>query len=180
MAISLSFSFWRAVGACLLPGTTLQGGHGAYTQARRQTQNSKELNTHSSRSSSSVIFLSLPGAAACMGFLYPWFSTIEKGTTEEEMVAWHHRLNGHEFEQTLGDSEGQGSLVSESCSVVSDSLQPQGLYSPWKSPDQNTGVGRLSLLQGIFPTQGSNPGLPRCRQILYQPSHREAQEYWSG
>ena len=35
----------------------------------------------------------------------------EKGTTEDEMVGWHHRLNGHEFEQTLGDGEGQGSLV---------------------------------------------------------------------
>ena len=115
---------------------------------------SNTLITHSSRSSSNVIFLSLPGAAACIGFLCPWFSTIKKGATEEEMVAWHHRLNGHEFEQTLGDSEGQGSLVSESCSVVSYSLQPQGLYSPWNSPDQNTGVGRLSLLQGIVPTQG--------------------------
>ena len=31
--------------------------------------------------------------------------------TEDEMVGWHHQLNGHEFEQTLGDSEGQGSLV---------------------------------------------------------------------
>ena len=44
------------------------------------------------------------------------------------------------------------------------------LYSPWNSPGQNTGVGRLSLLQGIFPTQGSNPGLLHCRQILYQLS----------
>ena len=35
----------------------------------------------------------------------------EKGTTEGEMVAWYHRLNGHEFQQTLGNSEGQGSLV---------------------------------------------------------------------
>ena len=34
-----------------------------------------------------------------------------KGTTEDEMVGWHHWLNGHEFEQTLGDSEGQGSLI---------------------------------------------------------------------
>ena len=34
-----------------------------------------------------------------------------EGVTEEEMIGWHHRLNGHEFEQTLGDSEGQGSLV---------------------------------------------------------------------
>ena len=40
-------------------------------------------------------------------------------------------------------------------SVVSDSLRPHGLYSPWNSPGQNTGVGGLPLLQGIFPTQGS-------------------------
>ena len=57
--------------------------------------------------------------------------------------------------------------VSESCLVVSDSLRPRGLCSPWSFPGQNTGVGSLSLLQGIFPTQGSNPGLPHCRQILY-------------
>ena len=62
--------------------------------------------------------------------------------------------------------------VSESHSVMSDSLQPHGLYSPWNSPDQHTGVGSLSLLQGLFPTQGSNPGLPHCRWILYQPSHK--------
>ena len=48
---------------------------------------------------------------------------------------------------------------SESCSVVSDSLPPHGLYSPWTSPGQNTGVGSLSLLQGIFPTQGSKSSL---------------------
>ena len=45
-------------------------------------------------------------------------------------------------------------------------------YSPWNSPGRNTGVGSLSPLQGIFPTQGSNPGLPNCRQILYQLSHK--------
>ena len=61
---------------------------------------------------------------------------------------------------------------SESHSVVSDSLQPHGLYSPWSSPGQNTGVGSLSLLQWIFPTQGLNPGLPHCRQILYQLNHK--------
>ena len=43
---------------------------------------------------------------------------------------------------------------------MSDSLQPHGLYSPWNSPGQNTGVGSLSLLQGIFPSQGLNPGSP--------------------
>ena len=43
---------------------------------------------------------------------------------------------------------------------MSNSLRPPGLYSPWNSPGQNTGVDGLSLLQGIFPTQGSNPGSP--------------------
>ena len=61
---------------------------------------------------------------------------------------------------------------SESHSVVSDSLRPHGLYSPRNSPGQNTGVGGLPLLQGIFPTQGSNPGLPHCRRILYQLGHK--------
>ena len=55
---------------------------------------------------------------------------------------------------------------------MSDSLQPQGLYSPWSSVGQNTGVGNLSLLQGIFPTEGLNPGLLHCRQILYQLSYQ--------
>ena len=55
---------------------------------------------------------------------------------------------------------------------MSDSLRPHGLHSPWNSPGQNTGVGSLSLLQGIFPTQGSNPGLPHCGRILYQLSHK--------
>ena len=46
------------------------------------------------------------------------------------------------------------------------------IYSWWNSPGQNPGVGSLSLLQGIFPTQGSNPGLLHWRQILYQLSHK--------
>ena len=44
--------------------------------------------------------------------------------------------------------------------------------TPWNSPGQNTGVGSHSLLQGIFPTQGLNPGLPHCGWILYQLSHQ--------
>ena len=59
-------------------------------------------------------------------------------------------------------------------SVVSNSLQPHGPYSPWNSLGQNTGVGSLSLLQGIFSIQGLNPGLPNCRRILYQVSHKES------
>ena len=61
----------------------------------------------------------------------------------------------------------------ESGSVVSDALRPYGLYSPWNSPGQNTGVGSLSLLQRIFLTQESNWGLLHCRQILYQLSYQD-------
>ena len=68
--------------------------------------------------------------------------------------------------------------LSESGSVTSDSLQPHGLYSPWNSPGQNTGVGSLSLLQGVFPTQGLNPGLPHYRPILFISStSKEALRY---
>ena len=62
---------------------------------------------------------------------------------------------------------------SESCSAVSDSLWPHGLYSPWNSLGQNTGVGNLSLLQSIFPTQGLNPGLLHCRWFLYKWATRK-------
>ena len=57
---------------------------------------------------------------------------------------------------------------SESRSVMSDCLRPHGLYSPWNSPGQDTGVGSFSLLQRIFPTQESNWGLLHCTRILYQ------------
>ena len=58
--------------------------------------------------------------------------------------------------------------VAQSCPT----LRPHGLYSPWNSPSQNTGVGSLSLLRGIFASQESNPGLPHCRLILYKLSHK--------
>ena len=49
---------------------------------------------------------------------------------------------------------------------------PTRLLCPWNSPGKNTGMSSLSLIQGIFPTQGSNPGLLHCRRILYQLSHQ--------
>ena len=67
-----------------------------------------------------------------------------------------------------GKKWGLRTNTNESRSVVSNSLQPDGL---WNSPSQNTGVGILSLLQAISPTKGSNPGLLHCRKILYPLSH---------
>ena len=61
---------------------------------------------------------------------------------------------------------------------MAKSLQSRGPYParllcPWDSPGKNTGVGCHALLQGIFPTQGLNPGLLHYRQILYHLSHQE-------
>ena len=52
--------------------------------------------------------------------------------------------------------------------------------SPWNSLGQNTEVGSLSLLQGIFPIQGLNPGLPHCRRILYHWATREFPGFCAG
>ena len=56
---------------------------------------------------------------------------------------------------------------SESHPVQSDSSQPDGLYSPWNFPGQNTGVGNSFLLQGIFPGDLPNPGIKPVSHILY-------------
>ena len=66
---------------------------------------------------------------------------------------------------------------SVSRSVMSDSWRPHGLeparlLCPWNSPGKDNRVGCHSLLQGIFPTQGSNPSLLHCRRILHQLSHK--------
>ena len=61
---------------------------------------------------------------------------------------------------------------------MSHSLRPHG--HPQNSLSQNSGVGSLSLLQGIFPTQESNPSLPHCRQILYQMSRKGSPMYTIG
>ena len=63
---------------------------------------------------------------------------------------------------------------------MSDSLWPHGLNSPWNSSGQNTGVGSLSLLQWIFPTQELNQGLLHCRQILYQLSYQGSHHIYTA
>ena len=65
-------------------------------------------------------------------------------------------------------------LVAQSCPTLCNSVDcsPQGSSVHGDSPGKNTGVGCHALLQGIFPSQGSNPGLPHCWQILYYLSHQ--------
>ena len=85
-----------------------------------------------------------------------WWATVH-GITESDTT------------EQLSLSQGtstNGQVESERRSVVSHSLQPHGLYSPWNSPGQNTGVGSHSLLHRIFPAQGLNPDLLHCRWIL--------------
>ena len=82
-----------------------------------------------------------------------------------EPLRWGGRRHG----PPLTDAHSKvKAKVAQSCLT----LWPHGLCSPWNSPGQITGVGSLSLLQRIFPTQGLNTGLLHHRQILYQLSHR--------
>ena len=102
-------------------------------------------------------------SAASLWHLVSSNSSIRQADQEAETQRWNQTCPRSHWEE----SESKSRLV------VSNSLWPCGLYSPCNSPGQNTGVGSLSLLQGIFPNQGSNPlGLPHCRRILYQLSHK--------
>ena len=88
-----------------------------------------------------------PGLLHCRQILYIW-------TTRE---ALNNTGLPHNFQSDFTHISLISFLLNRS--VVSNSLQPHGLYSLWNSPGQNTGVGSVSLLQGTFPTQGSNPSL---------------------
>ena len=72
------------------------------------------------------------------------------------------------------------SSVQFSHSVVSDSLWPHGLHSPWNSPGQNTGVGSLSLLQGIFSNPEIEPWSPALWADCLPAEPQVKPEYWSG
>ena len=96
--------------------------------------------------------------------MLPWFIVTWSEVKVTQIKTWHITL---------------GKKKKESRSVMSYSLWPHRLYSPWNSPGQNTGVVSLSLLQGIFPTQGSNPG-SHCRRILYQLSHKGTPNGWKA
>ena len=79
------------------------------------------------------------------------------------------------LKSTSYQRETNCTFTKQGCSVVSDSLWPHGLQpprllSPWNFPGKSTGVGCHFLLQEIFQTQGSNPGLPHCREMLYHLS----------
>ena len=121
------------------------------------------------------------------------FHALEKEmATHSSVLAWripetaaHQALGPHRVGHDWSDLAAAAAVdwhvsvyelsesESGSHSVLSDSLWPHGLYSPCDSPSQNSGVGSLSLLQGIFPTQGLNSGLPHWGQILHHLSYNE-------
>ena len=72
----------------------------------------------------------------------------------------------------LPERESASERASQSCPPTLCDPMDCKVWWSLDPPDQNTGVGSLSLLQGIFPTQGSNPGLPHCKGILHQLSHK--------
>ena len=112
-------------------------------------------------------------ASICEGSKGRYTANCLLGLLEKPLVQCSPRLKGSAMVLKYTHRLFHASYFhSESCSVVCNLLQPHRLYSPWVSLDQNTGVGSCSLLQGIIPTQGLNPGLPHCRRILYQLSHQ--------
>ena len=114
----------------------------------------KELATYSSNLAWKIPWTKKPGRYS------PW-SCKELDTTEQLTLV-------------MKQSESEGH------SVVSDTLRSHGLYSPWNSPGQNTGMGSLSLLQGIFATQGSNPGLTHSLQVDSLPAEPQGKPKNTG
>ena len=102
------------------------------------------------------------------------YSCLENSMDREAWQALVHRVTKNQTQlKQLSMHE------SVSHSVMSDSLWPCGLwlarlFCPWDSPGKNTRVGSHFLLQGIFPTQESNLGLPHSWQILYHGATKEA------
>ena len=108
--------------------------------------------------------------------LSPKKSLSSEGEGKEQIVIYLKKkkshLQLHSVNQVLSFAKLSESK-SVSHSVVSNSLQPNGQQiCPWNSPDKNTGEGRHSLLQGIFPTQSLNLGPLHCRHILCCISHQ--------
>ena len=95
------------------------------------------------------------------------WEVVQEFSVDHSAVIWHLKQTGK-----VKKINKWVPLESESHSVMSNSLQPHKLYRPRNFPGQNTGVSSRSLLQGIFPTQGLNPGLPHCRWVLYQLSYQ--------
>ena len=102
-------------------------------------------------------------------------SMICRGKIVIQIITCDHAGWGTFWSQCLDTPSRQASKAAQSCPALRPrGLWPTRLLRPRDLPGKNTGVGCHFLLQGIFPTQGSNPGLPHCRQRLYLWATREA------
>ena len=130
----------------------------------------KEVATHSSILAWEIPWMEKPGWLQSMGSSKSWTHLSNSLTTTVALQPVFF-LCLTSF-PCPGSRHADNESESESRSVVSSSLRPHGLYSPWNSPGRNTVVGSVSLLQGIFSTQGSNPSL-LCWQMDSLPlSHQ--------
>ena len=120
----------------------------------------RKLDPSWTQDEASIPVVSVPCTRPCI------CHTLNLGPTELTKKWMHDHCFGYSdlrqyayLGNTMRGLDGIQAKERESCSVVSNSLQPHGLYSPGNSPSQNPGVGSLSLLQGIFPTQRSNQSI---------------------
>ena len=101
-----------------------------------------------------------------------WWSTFPVGIqfiTTRRSSYFIKRADYHTKLQCTKETDKKKVKVALLCLTVCSPIES---HSPWNSLGQNTGVGSPPHVKGIFPTQGLNPGLPHCRQILYQLSHK--------
>ena len=110
------------------------------------------------------------------GGIRSWSGPLGLSNQGKETRLLYFLLTRHWMQAASGRDQHFRGFLYGCRSVVSDSLWPFGqqsarLICPWNSPGKNIGVGCHFPLQGIFPTQGSNPGLSHCRQTLYHLSH---------
>ena len=114
------------------------------------------------------------GPATCPCSTIAWFGSMEPVRPKKKIFTkcekWHSTVWAYNIIQS--NSENLFILLYLKVKAIFDSSLTHGLYSPLNSPGQKTGVGSLSLLQGIFPTRGLNQSFPPCRWILYQLRHK--------
>ena len=120
-----------------------------------------------------------------------WVHLSQKHWSHNELLNnhWQKRLKSTQKDTLHPRQKGSHNemmrcwWVAQSCSTLWDAMdcRPPGSFVHGDSPGKNTGIGCHALLQGIFPTQGSNPGLSQCRQILlsYEPPGRGLFMIWS-